>query len=111
MEKEKIIKLAGELVKITIEKHDQKLLGQEKMFIFLKKHIKEEITTSDFDNILHHYSKLLSKEGYEIIKDINHFDIIDYDSNEYQIYIEKSANHYSSVKNIVKQVPSLSISH
>ena len=54
MEKEKIIKLADELVKITIEKHNQNLLGQEKMFTFLKKHIKGEITHSDFDNILHH---------------------------------------------------------
>lgn len=86
MEKEKIIKLADELVKITIEKHNQNLLGQEKMFTFLKKHVKGEITHSDFDNILHHYSKLLSKEGYEIIKDINHFDIIDYNSNEYTFY-------------------------
>lgn len=86
MEKEKIIKLAEELVKITIEKHNQNLLGQEKMFIFLRKHIKEEITTSDFDSILHHYSKILSKSGYEIIKDINHFDIIDYNSNEYRFY-------------------------
>ena len=86
MQKEEIEKYAKELVIITIKKHKENLLGKEKMSVFLKNNLNEKFSGEDYDNILHLYSSYLAKEGYEIKKDINHFDIIDYNSDEYQTY-------------------------
>lgn len=89
MKKNKIIKHAKSLVDITIKKHKEKELGKEKMSKFIKNNLEKDINKSDYDAILHHYSEYLAKEGYEIKKDINNFDIIDYSSDEYQAYINE----------------------
>lgn len=88
MTQERIIACAKELSKITIKRHKEKLLGKEKMSKFIKNNIAEEITKKEYDAILHLYSRYLAKEGYEIIKDIYHFDIIDYNIDEYKIYCD-----------------------
>lgn len=89
MKQEKIKKYAKELVEITIEKYKEKSLGKEKMSNFIKNNLTKEVKNIDYNKILHLYNKYLAKEGYEIKKDINNFDIIDYNSEEYQIYINK----------------------
>lgn len=93
MQREEIAKCAKQLVMITIKKHKENLLGKEKMSTFLKNNLTEEFSGEDYDSILHLYSRYLAKEGYEIKKDINHFDIIDYNSEEYQHYYNEISNH------------------
>ena len=88
MKQEKAIEDAKELVRITIKKHKEDLLGKEKMSNFLKKNINEKISNEDYDAILHLYNKYLAVEGYEIVNDIDHFDIINYNTEEYYIYRE-----------------------
>lgn len=92
MQREEIAKCAKQLVMITIKKHKENLLGKEKMSIFLKNNLTKEFSQEDYDKILHLYNSYLAKEGYEIKKDVNHFDIIDYNSDEYQYYYYKIPN-------------------
>ena len=89
MQDANIINSAKELVKITIEKHKENLLGKEKMSSFIKRQLPNKITKKDYDSILHLYSKYLAKEGYEI-KDVIYFDIIDYTCEYYKTYYEKN---------------------
>lgn len=89
MEQDKIVKCAKELVGITIQKHKEELLGRERMSTFIKKNLTKDIKESDYDRVLHLYNKYLASEGYEIKKDISKFDIINYSSDEYQIYLKK----------------------
>lgn len=89
MKKEILIEKAKRLVCITIEKHKQKLLGREKMSTFIKNNLNKDITEEHYNKILHLYNKYLAKAGYEIRKDINKFDIINYNSEEYLEYIRK----------------------
>lgn len=86
MKKEKIIREANKLVNITIEMHSNSLLGKEKMSTFIKKHIDKKTTYDEYNEILHIYNRLLAELGYEIKNDIYHFDIIDYNSKEYELY-------------------------
>ena len=86
MKREMIIKEANNLVNITIDMHDKGLLGKEKMSTFIKKYIDNKISYDDYNEILHIYNRLLAEAGYEIKMDICHFDIIDYNSKEYEIY-------------------------
>ena len=74
------------LVEITINNHNKNLLGREKMSVFIKNNLNIDITEKEYNTILHLYCRLLAKAGYEIKKDINCFDIINYNSDEYQIY-------------------------
>ena len=89
MKEETLIKVAKILVDITIQKHKQKLLGKEKMSKFIKDNLTYNIINKDYNNILHLYNKYLAQEGYEIRKDVSKFDIINYNTEEYQIYISK----------------------
>jgi len=89
MRQNKIVESAKLLVDITIKKHKEGLLGKERMSKFIKKHLPKEIKSNDYDKILHLYNKHLAKKGYEIKKDIIKFDIIDYNSDEYQLYIKE----------------------
>lgn len=93
MEENKIIEYAKKLTKITIKKHNDKLLGKEKMSSFLKKNINNEINSNDYNNILHLYSRYLASSGYEIINDIEHFDVINYNTEEYYIYRDNLQNN------------------
>ena len=77
---------AKELVKLTIKMHKEKLLGKENMSTFIKRNINFNLN-NNYDEFSHHYSRYLAKEGYEIKQNINNFDIINYNSEEYQIYI------------------------
>ncbi len=89
MQDETLIKIAKTLVDITIQKHNQKLLGKENMSTFINSNLPIGIEINDYNKILHLYNKYLSKEGYEIKKDITKFDIINYNTEEYQVYINK----------------------
>jgi len=87
MEEKAILDCAKHLVEITIQKHRDKLLGKEKMSEFIKDNLIKVDKDIDYNEVLHLYSKYLAKEGYEIKKDINKFDIIDYNSEEFELYI------------------------
>jgi len=89
MDKISIENIAKELVTISINEHKIKNMGKEKMSNFIKNNLTYELETNDYNKVLHLYNKYLSKEGYEIKKDINKFDIIDYTSDEYQLYINE----------------------
>lgn len=84
-----LIQIAEKLVDITIKKHKQKLLGKENMSIFIKNNLNKNVTEEDYTKMLHIYNKYLAKKGYEINKDITKFDIINYNSEEYQAYLSK----------------------
>ena len=84
-----LIEAAKSLVEITIKKHKEKLLGKEKMSIFIKNNLKEKLTEENHNKILHLYNRYLAKKGYEIKKDITKFDIINYNSEEYELYMNK----------------------
>ena len=56
------------------------------MSTFIKNNLPIRIGVDDYNNILHLYSRYLAKEGYEIKKDITKFDIINYNTEEYQLY-------------------------
>ena len=87
MKEETLIEVAKTLVKVTIEKHTEKKLGKQNMSTFIKNNLPIGIGINDYNSILHLYNKCLAKEGYEIKKDITKFDIINYNSEEYQLYI------------------------
>ena len=89
MKEQSLIEISKRLVYITIEKHKQKLLGRENMSTFIKNNINKNITEEKYNKILHLYSGYLAKEGYEIKNDITKFDIINYNSEEYQEHISK----------------------
>ena len=89
MKEETLIKMAESLVEITIQKHKNKLLATNNMSNFIKNNLPIGIEIKDYNSILHLYNKYLAKEGYEIKKDITKFDIINYNSEEYQLYIKK----------------------
>lgn len=89
MKKENLKEIAINLVKITINEHNLLNLGKEKMSSFIKKNIKKEVNKKEFDLVLHYYCKILAKEGYEIKNNIEKFDIIDYNSTEYEKYRNK----------------------
>lgn len=89
MKEETLIKMAETLVKITIRKHKDKLLGTENMSNFIKNNLPIGMEVDDYNSILHLYNKYLAKEGYEIKKDISKFDIINYNTEEYNLYINK----------------------
>lgn len=89
MKEEILIETSKSLVDITIEKHKKRLLGRETMSTFIKNNLNTNINEEQYNQILHLYSRYLAKEGYEIKKDITKFDIINYNSEEYQEYINK----------------------
>jgi len=93
MKEDTLIKLAETLVKITIRKHKDKLLGTENMSNFIKNNLPMGIEIYDYNSILHLYNKYLAKEGYEIKKDISRFDIINYNTEEYILYISSLSNN------------------
>lgn len=84
-----IQKEAKRLVNVTIEYHKKKLLGKIKMTDFLKKHEDKKITKNYSCRVLRYYCKFLAQAGYEIKMDTDHFEIINYRSREYEIYIEE----------------------
>lgn len=89
MKEETLNDIAKKLVHITIEKHKDKKLCKEKMSTFIKNNLPIGIEINEYNSILHLYNKYLAKEGYEIKKDITKFDIINYNTEEYQTYTSK----------------------
>lgn len=89
MDKVLIENMAKRLVKHSINEHKRKKLGKEKMSLFIKNNLPLELEINDYNKLLYLYNKYLAKEGYEIKKDINKFDIIDYTSEEYELYINE----------------------
>ena len=93
MKDKEIREYAKLLVAITIKKHREKLLGKEKMSKFIKDNLTQNVKDIDYNRILHQYNKYLAQAGYEIWKDIIKFDIIDYNSDEYQLYVKEIKNN------------------
>lgn len=90
MDKISVENIAKELVVISIKEHKRKNMGKEKMSVFIKNNLPKELELNDYNKVLHLYNKYLAKEGYEIKKNINKFDIIDYTGEEYKLYIDEN---------------------
>lgn len=80
---------ARKLVKTSIELHKKKLLGKTDLLSFFKEHLKDLYNTEYYNSIIIKYCNLLSIAGYEIMIDTEHFDIIDYNSYEYEKYVDE----------------------
>lgn len=61
-------------------------------------------------SIIIEYCRLLAESGYEIKIDTDNFDIMDYNSMDYELYIESILNklpkNYDELQNIAKQTAS-----
>lgn len=79
---------ARKLVKTSIELHKKKLLGKTDLLSFFKEHLKDLYNTEYYNSIIIKYCNLLSTVGYEIMIDTDHFNIINYNSYEYQRYVD-----------------------
>ena len=101
MKKEKLVKQAKRLVDITISQHDRKLLGKDKISIFFENNLSSKFNRKDYNSIIHLFCKLLAREGFEIINDVDHFDIINYRSyNEYRRYCDEFYKGPKNKKNL-----------
>ena len=80
---------ARKLVKTSIELHKKKLLGKTDLLSFFKEHLKDLYNTEYYNSIIIQYGSLLAKAGYEIMIDTEYFDIIDYNSYEYEKYVDE----------------------
>lgn len=86
MKVKKVNEIASNLVEKTIKLHKQNKLNNKSLIVYLN----DELSDYDQDYyylILNYFCKYLSENGYEIKSDTNHFDIINYNSNEYIEYI------------------------
>lgn len=80
---------AKKLVKTSIELHKKKILGKVDLLSFFKEHLKELYDSEYYNYIIMKYCSLLAQAGYEIMIDTDHFDIIDYNSDEYYRYVDE----------------------
>jgi len=99
MTKKMIFKLAENLVEITIAKKEKGLLNKESMFEFIDDFLlslKDNLTSNEKITLLINFCGVLAKRGYEIKNTSNNlFDIINYNSIEYELYLEKNlSKHY-----------------
>lgn len=83
---EEVKEAASNIVEEIIILHKENKLGNKELITYLDDSI-EKYDKNDYYLILNYFCKHLSKEGYEIMRDTNHFDIIDYNSSEYIDYI------------------------
>ncbi len=89
MTEKQINEKARKLVKTSIELHKKKLLGKITLLDFFKEHLKDLYDSKYYNRIIIKYCSLLAKAGYEIMIDTEHFDIIDYNSYEYEKYVDE----------------------
>lgn len=89
MTEKQINEKARKLVKTSIELHKKKLLGKITLLDFFKEHLKDLYDSKYYNRIIIKYCSLLAQAGYEIMIDTDYFNIINYDSYEYQLYTEK----------------------
>ncbi len=105
---------AKKLANNTINLHNENKLGKKSMITFLKEQLGKTYDTEDCNKILIEFCSILAKRGYEIMIDTDHFDIIDYNSNEYQKYtsslIEKRPKNYDKLRNYAEGVADKMIS-
>lgn len=106
MTETKIIEEAKKLVKTSIELHKKELLGRTDLLSFFKEHLKDLYNTEYYNSIIIKYCNLLSIAGYEIMIDTDHFNIINYNSYEYQRYVDdllsKRPKNYDKLKEEAK---------
>lgn len=106
MTETKIIEEAKKLVKTSIELHKKELLGRTDLLSFFKEHLKDLYNTEYYNSIIIKYCSLLSTAGYEIMIDTDHFNIINYNSYEYQKYVDellsKRPKNYDKLKEEAK---------
>ena len=99
---------ARKLVKTSIELHKKELLGKTDLLSFFKEHLKDLYNTEYYNSIIIKYCSLLSTAGYEIMIDTDHFNIINYNSYEYQKYVDdllsKRPKNYDKLKEEAKIV-------
>ena len=76
------------------------------MLNLTKEQLQDIYYTKDCNRIMIEYCSFLSKYGYEIMRDTEHFDIIDYNSFKYQEYISSLINklpkNYDKLKSFAK---------
>ena len=108
MTETKIIEEAKKLVKTSIEFHKKELLGKTDLLSFFKEHLKDLYNSEYYNSIIIKYCSLLAQSGYEIMIDTDHFDIINYNSYEYQRYVDdllsKRPKNYDKLKEEAKIV-------
>lgn len=106
MTETKIIEEAKKLVKTSIELHKKELLGKTDLLSFFKEHLKDLYDSEHYNSIIIKYCNLLATAGYEIMIDTEHFDIIDYNSYEYEKYVDdllsKRPKNYDKLKEEAK---------
>lgn len=106
MSENQILEKSRQLTLKTIDLHKKKKLGTKSLLNFLKEQLQDIYYTKDCNRIIIEYCSFLSKYGYEIMRDTEHFDIIDYNSFKYQEYISSLINklpkNYDKLKSFAK---------
>lgn len=88
MTDKQITQIARKLVKTSIQYHKKGKLGKKDMLTFFKEELNELYDSDYYNYIIMQYCSLLAQSGYEIMIDTDHFDIIDYNSYEYERYVD-----------------------
>ena len=89
MTDKQITQMARKLVKTSIQYHKKGKLGKKDMLTFFKEELNELYDSDYYNYIIMQYCSLLAQSGYEIMIDTDHFDIIDYNSYEYERYVDE----------------------
>lgn len=89
MTDKQITQIARKLVKTSIQYHKKGKLGKKDMLTFFKEELNELYDSDYYNYIIMQYCSLLAQSGYEIMIDTDHFDIIDYNSYEYERYVDE----------------------
>ena len=80
-------------------KYKKKKLSKYSLNQFFNYNLKKYVDTDYYNCIIIEYCRILAEKGYEIKIDTEHFDIINFDSREYKIYIEEIKNAHSVLWN------------
>lgn len=89
MNQTQINKIASQLVETTINLHNKKTLSKYSLNNFFKEYLKDYLKEDYYNSIIIKYCSVLAKRGYEIMLDTERFEIIDYNSYEYENYVNK----------------------
>lgn len=76
--------LLNDLIDTIILEHNENKLGKERILSYLERKT-NELGLEDFS--MFNFLKLLTKKGYEIKLDTSHFDIVNYNNQEYISYM------------------------
>lgn len=103
MTEKQINEKARKPVKTSIELHKKKLLGKNDLLSFFKEHLKDLYNLEYYKSIIIQYGNLLAKAGYEIMIDTDHVYIIDYNSYEYEIYVDELLSKRPKIYNKLRE--------